>query len=130
MFNIISHPPLLFQTSLLPIPNLPHPNSFRKQVEDQCPVSRGTRRGLRRSGGATLLSTKAEKEQERCLAEEPAQAGVNSALLKIFSSPGVMEAAEKELDASSAHSLKDLVKNVERAEAEEIHPVGCFSFFL
>ena len=72
---------------------------------------------------AALLSNKQQKARERCFAEEPTQASVNSALLKIFSAPGVMDAADRELEAGAAKSLKDLVKNVEAAQREEIHPV-------
>lgn len=91
------------------------------QVEKQCPLDA---EGTNKKHLKLLASGRKQQEgSEKCLSEESAQASANSAMLKIFSAPGVMEAADRELDATSAHSLKDTVRNLEAAEREEIHAV-------
>lgn len=89
------------------------------QVEKQCPPIKGPKKDLK------LLSSGRKQQQgaEKCMSEEASQASVNSAMLKVFSAPGVMDAADRELDATSAHSLKTTLRNLESAEREEIHSV-------
>ena len=60
--------------------------------------------------------------QEQC----SASLSINRAILKIFSDPGVVQQAEKDLDAHANHSLKETLKNIHEAEKEEIHAVGRF----
>jgi len=106
------------------------------QVEKQCPESTGSRRDKingeksiidLNQKSRSLLTSAADREQEKarekCVSEGSSKASTNAALLKIFSDPKVAAAADKELDATSAHSLKQTIANIEAAEREEIHSV-------